>query len=160
MPAFLSQLIANWAAVFGNYSALRTAVDFAHVGGLLAGGGCAVAADRATLIAARQEAQVRTQQLRALHGVHRVVLVALVFVVLSGVLLLASDLQTYIASDIFWLKMGLVALLLMNGGLLLRFERGAEQGLERAWRGLCYASIASLALWFLTTLAGVALTNI
>ena len=160
MPAFLSQLVASWAAVFGNHAALRTAVDFAHVGGLLAGGGCAVAADRATLIASRQDAHIRDLQLRALHNVHRLVLVALVFVVASGVLLFASDLQTFVASDVFWVKLGLVALLLANGGLLVRLERRVERGNQSAWRGLRYASVASLTLWFLTTLAGVALTNI
>ncbi len=160
MPAFLTHWISTWAAVFGDSSMLRTAVDFAHVGGLLAGGGCAVAADRATLIASRQDGPLRQHQLRALRGVHRLVLVALAFVVASGVLLFASDFNTFVVSYVFWLKMGLVVLLLANGGLLLRLERRAERGIEQAWTGLRYASIASLTLWFLTTLAGVALTNI
>jgi hypothetical protein len=160
MLAYLSQLAASWAAVFGNHAALRTAVDFAHVGGLLAGGGCAVAADRATLSAARQDAHVRALQLRALRNIHRLVLVALAFVVASGILLFASDLQTFLASKVFYLKITLVILLLANGALLLRLEKRAEQDVERPWTGLRLASIASLTLWFLTTLAGVALTNI
>ena len=78
----------------------------------------------------------------------------------SGVLLFASDLDTFLYSKIFWIKMGLVALLLVNGGLVLRAERQAERGDDQAWSRLAWTSGISLALWLLTTLAGAALPNI
>lgn len=160
MLAGLLRLIASWAALFGDHAALRTAVDFAHVGGLVAGGGCAIAADRSTLIASREDPGTRAAHLRDLRPVHRIVVIALVFVVASGVLLFASDLHTFLSSTIFWVKLALVTLLLANGAWLLRLESRAEQGAEGAWAGLRLAAIVSLTLWLLTTLAGVALTNI
>ncbi|HEY7790215.1 MAG TPA: hypothetical protein VIC33_06880 [Vicinamibacterales bacterium] len=156
----LSQLIAAWAALFGSHAVLRTAVDFAHIGGLVTGGGCAIAADRATLMAARQAPEVRSAQLSSLRQTHRIVLIALAFVAASGVLLFASDVDTFLPSRMFWLKLGLVALLLANGAWLLRLETRAQKGGDGAWTALRCATIASLSLWLLTTLAGVALTNI
>jgi len=51
--------------------------------------------------------------------------------------------------------MGLMGLLLVNGGLLRRAEHRARRGASAAWEALRTASFASLALWFLITLAGV-----
>ena len=56
--------------------------------------------------------------------------------------------------------MALMALLLVNGVLLLRGERRAARGQIDAWPRLHHTAIASLVLWFLTTLAGAALPNI
>jgi len=79
---------------------------------------------------------------------------------MSGVLLFGADVETFLYSRIFWLKMGLMVLLLINGLLLLRGERQAQRGEPDAWARLHYTAVASLVLWFLTTLAGVALPNI
>ncbi len=156
----LSHLVELWASVYANHAALRTAVEFVHIGGLVGGGGCAVAADRATLLAIRQPPAARAAHLRGLSSVHRVVVAGLAAVALSGVLLFTSDLDTFLYSKIFWLKMGLIVLLLANGALLLRAEHRAEQGDERAWSRLAWTSGVSLALWFLITLAGATLPNI
>lgn len=156
----LSHLVEIWASVYANHAALRTAVEFVHVGGLVGGGGCAIASDRATFVALGQPLPSRGAHLRALSNVHRIVVIGLIAAVASGVLLFASDLDTFLYSTIFWLKIGLVALLLVNGALLVRAERQAEQGDESAWSRLAWASGVSVALWFLTTLAGTALTNI
>jgi hypothetical protein len=43
----LTDLIESWNALYANHAALRTAIEFAHIGGLVAGGGCAIAADLA-----------------------------------------------------------------------------------------------------------------
>jgi hypothetical protein len=155
----LTSVIVSWASFYANHAGVRTAVGFAHVGGLIAGGGCAIAADRATLIASRQDEGARTAHLRSFSGVHRVVTMGLVLIVVSGLLLLASDLDTLLYSKVFWTKMGLMALLLVNGGLLRRAEHRARNGTGAAWNTLRTRSLASLALWLLTTLAGVALPN-
>jgi hypothetical protein len=42
--------------------------------------------------------------------------------------LLAADLETYLASRIFWSKMALVGALLVNGAFLVRVERLALSG--------------------------------
>ena len=53
MTNLLARSVEWWTAVYSNHAVLRTAVTFAHVGGLVGGGGCAIAADRATLMLAR-----------------------------------------------------------------------------------------------------------
>jgi hypothetical protein len=79
---------------------------------------------------------------------------------LSGMLLFAADIETYWYSRIFWLKMGLIVLLLINGWLLLHGERLVTRGEAHGWARLHHTATASLVLWFLTTLAGAALPNI
>lgn len=131
-----------------------------HVGGLLAGGGCAITADLATIRAAREGAAARVTQLHVLQRTHRLVVSGLGALVFSGLLQFTADLETFLHSRVFWLKMGLFVLLLANGGLLLRGERQVTRGEPNAWTRLRYAAAASLVLWFLTTLAGAALPNI
>jgi hypothetical protein len=135
-------------------------VGFAHVAGLLAAGGSAIAADRATLVAWRRDAASRVAQARELDGTHRLVVIGLIIVSASGLLLLAADWDTYLHSWVFWTKMGFVALLLANGGLLVHAGRRAQTGHQRAWTRLGYGSMMSLLLWFLTTLLGAALPNV
>jgi hypothetical protein len=159
MLEWLSSAAAPWASLYSNHAALRTAVVFAHIGGLVGAGGCAIAADRATLLALRRHEAERRHQVEALAGTHRVVIAGLVLIVVSGALLFAADVQTFLFSRIFWLKMTLILLLLVNGGLLTAAERRANRGDEDAWGRLRGTAVASLLLWFLITFAGVALTN-
>ena len=160
MRELISGTLATWASFFANHPMVRTLIGFIHVGGLLAGGGCAVYADRAVLAASRLGQADRAAQLQALKSTHRVVTGGLAFIIVSGLLLFASDSDTYLYSKLFWTKMGLTALLLANGGLLIRAERRAENGDARGWPGLVMTSVTSLVLWFLTTLAGSGLLNI
>jgi hypothetical protein len=155
----LQHALGLWASVFSNHASLRTAIDFLHVGGLLGGGGCAVAADRTAIRAARHT-RPPFQALDSFQHTHRFVLAGLVAMVASGVLLAAADADTFIHSRVFWVKMGLFALLLVNGRQLLRAERASRAGDARAVRRLGAFAVASLTLWFLTTLAGTALTNL
>lgn len=145
-----------WSEFYSNSAMWRTGVLYAHMGGLLLGGGCAVAADRLTLLAAPDDAH----QLKAVAGVHRVVLAGLGAMVVSGVLMLAANLDTYIVSRFFWIKMGLVALLLINGARLARAGQAARAGAGPGWGRLRSASIVSLVLWFLTALFGAILPNV
>jgi len=62
--------------------------------------------------------------------------------------------DTYLNSWLFWTKMALVVLLLINGAVLWRAERRAS------WGTLRWTALASLTLWFLTTLIGTGLLNI
>jgi len=160
MPAWLGHWITDWTTLYSNSAMLRTGVGFAHVAGLLAAGGSAIAADRATLVAWRRDAESRQAHARVLHGTHRMVVIGLIVVSASGALLLAADLDTYLHSWVFWTKMGLVALLLVNGTVLVHAGRRAQTGHQRAWTRLGYGSITSLVLWFATTLLGAALPNV
>lgn len=157
---WFTHAIAAWSSLYSNSAVLRTGVGFAHVAGLLAGGGSAIVADRATLAAWRRDADSRVAQARALHGTHRIVIAGLLIVSLSGVLLLGADLDTYLHSVVFWIKMAFVALLIANGGVLVRAGRRAQAGDAGAWPALRYGAIASLSLWFVITLLGAALPNV
>ena len=57
----------------------------------------------------------------------------------------------------FWIKMGLVVALFINGSILVRTALRAEAGDAAARAGLRRASVASIILWFATTLVGAIL---
>jgi hypothetical protein len=156
----LNAWIEAWSALYSNHAALRTAIEFAHVGGLVAGGGSALAADLATVRSARAAESTRAIELQLLRRTHPVVITGLVAVIVSGVFLFAADVDTYLYSRVYWIKMGLVLLLLINGVLLSHGERRAARGDAGAWTQLHYTALASLVLWLATTLAGAALPNI
>jgi hypothetical protein len=160
LPAPLASLVSQWAALYSAHAVLRTAVIFAHIGALVGAGGCAIAADRATLLASRSHEAEQRAHVEAIAGTHRVVIAGLVIIVISGLLMLAADLDTFLSSRVFWIKMGLILLLLINGLVLTAAERRAGSGDQQAWGRLRATAVVSLGLWFLITFAGVGLTNV
>jgi hypothetical protein len=159
LQAFVSKALETWASFYADFGYVRTAVGFLHVGGLVLGGGCAIAADRMTLIGARRKPAERHALLQDLRRTHRVVLAGLACVIVSGFLLFAADMGTFLNSKLFWIKMGLFVLLIVNGLLLLRAENAAAQNEVRGWSRLATTSMVSIALWFVITLLGAALPN-
>ena len=159
MQEFIQGFLVNWASFYSNHAAMRTLIGFLHIGGLVIGGGLAISADRLTLRAARRGAAERAAQLGALRDTHRTVLFSLAAVTVSGLLLFAADSDNFLHSILFWVKMGLVAALMLNGFLLMRAERKAETDAVNGWKWLTIASTISVALWMLTTLAGAGLPN-
>jgi uncharacterized membrane protein len=165
MVQTLAHAFAPWQSLYSDSKTVASVVTSVHLTGLLFGGGLAVAADRATLRAARREPSDRRRTLAELHSVHRPVLLALAVLFLSGVALAAADVETFAASPIFVLKLGLVALLLANGAVLERTERalrltaGGPRREARLWRRLRMTAYLSLALWTSTVLAGTVLMN-
>lgn len=159
----LIRLAEPWARLYGNTPALQAGTTFAHFGGLLLGGGFAIAADSATLRAARGREPKRRRQLAYIRGVHRVVLAGLVTTLASGLLMFAADAESLAVSPVFWIKMSVIALLLGNGGVLAFTESGLRSGRvdgERGWRRMRTAAICSVALWFAAVLAGTLLVNV
>ena len=152
------ELIETWSSVYSNSPALRSAIGFAHIGGLLSGGGCAVAADLATMRAFRRGRAAIAHEAARLRDVHRVVIASLVFVVASGVLLMFADIDAYLVSTTFWIKMAAVVALVINGAWLMRAGERAAQHDEV--HHLQLASVASLVLWAGTTLLGATLPNV
>ena len=150
----------HWAALFANQPVLRTTVDFFHIGGLVAAAGCALTADLATISAATRTDDLRKAQLDVLKRTHPIVVTGLILLSVSGLLLFAADVGTYLHSTIFWLKLGLIALLVVNGSLMLAAARRAARGHTGSWRHLHTLAVMSLLLWGLTTLAGAALPNL
>ena len=158
----LTTMVAPWASFYSDHATVRTGVTFVHVGGLLVSGGLALASDRTILRTGRASEGERHLRLRDLATTHRPVVAGLGMVMLSGVLLFLADLETYLTSWVFWTKMGLVALLLGNGLLLLRSEQALERNpdLEGGWGHLRRRAAASVSLWLLISLIGTALVNL
>jgi hypothetical protein len=161
-PEFLVSLLQPWNDFYSHSKTAATIVVFLHVGGLLLAGGFAIAADRATIRSMGTSASARAAQLKELGATHRLVITGLTVVVLSGLALLTSDIETFWGSWIYWLKMALVAVLLLNGYRMTRIEKALEidpSETSSSWTALHRTAVASLALWFATTFVGVALAN-
>jgi hypothetical protein len=157
-----------WAAIYGDSRVLSSTVTFAHVAGLLFGGGLAIASDRATLRALKGSEDDRSRVLSDLASSHRWVLTALAVIFVSGLGLALSDVKTFATSPVYWTKMGLVVLLLLNGAALQRTERQlraavlrdqAAPDVRRHWSRLRLTAIASMTLWTSIVLAGVILVE-
>jgi len=157
----LARLAEPWNSLYSDSKAVASAVLFLHLVPLLLAGGAAITADRATLRAARGSADDRARQLRDLARVHAAVLVGLALSFVSGVLLFLSDVDEFLGSPVFWAKLGLVALLLLNGFMMTRTEKALGSGGNETalWARLRTISVLSLVLWTATTLVGVVLTN-
>lgn len=177
LVASLARILSPWQSLYSDSKALSTTVVAVHTVALLFGGGLAIAADRTTLrmLRARGRGPDAITEERRLLGelgaVHRPVVIALALLVISGVLLAAADVKTYALSWVFWLKLALFVLLLVNGAVLERAESGlrgaATSGgavrtanVAARWQRLRVATWASLVLWTATTVVGVALTSV
>jgi len=143
-------------------------VTFFHLAGLLFAGGIAVASVRATFRALRGTDEDRARLLVDLGNAHAWVLAGLSVIFVSGLMLALSDVKTFGPSPIYWTKMSLVVLLLINGSLLQRTERKLRTGSlltqstaprQRLWSRLRFAAATSMALWTAIVLAGVILVQ-
>lgn len=159
----LTRALEPWAHLYADSKIVAMVVTFGHIASLLMAGGLAIATDRSTLRALRLAASERGRHLDELAGVHRLVVGGLALSVVTGLLLFASDVETFIGSWIFWAKMALVIVLLVNGYLMTRAERavrGDSAGSSPSWAHLRRTALVSVGLWYVITLAGVALANI
>ena len=154
----LSHIAEPWASLFNGSRVVSSGIMFAHLSGLVLGGGGAVAADRASLRAVKASETQRASHLTELGLVHRVVMWGLSVTFVSGLLLAAADIETYATLPTFWIKMSLIALLLGNGYWMQRSERALAEGTP-SWRRLHIAAVASLVLWFAVLLASTFLTS-
>ena len=157
----LARLAEPWNNLYSDSKAIASAVLFFHLLPLLVAGGAAVTLDRAALRASRAGADDRSRHLGELARTHPVVLGGLALSFASGVLLFLSDVDEFLATPVFWVKLVLIGLLLLNGFMMNRTERalGAARDDVTLWARLRTISVLSLILWMATTLAGVVLTN-
>ena len=155
----LARLAEPWTSLYSDSKVVSATVVFLHLVPLLLAGGAALTADRATLRASRGSVGDRSRQLGELARVHAGVWGGLALSFASGVLLFLTDVDEFLDSPLFWLKLGLVGLLLLNGFMMNRTERALAGGGNETtlWARLRTISILSLILWIATTLAGVVL---
>ena len=157
----IAAVSAPWAHLYQNSKVLESGVMFGHFGALLISGGIAIATDRATLRNRAADPESRKRHIEELGSVHLPVLIGLAIVFISGFALFAADVETYATSWTFWVKMGLIALLIGNALWMQGAERRLVKNVRdsRAWRVLKVTSASSLALWMAVTLAGIVLVN-
>ena len=157
-----------WADLFSDSRAVSSAVTFFHLGGLLFAGGLAVSSDRATFRALRGTEEDKSRLLIELGNAHAWVLAGLSVIFASGLLLALSDVKTFGYSPVYWTKMSLVVLLLLNGAVLQRTEQKLRAGSlliqstaprQRLWSRLRFAAATSMVLWTSIVLAGVILVE-
>ncbi len=153
----IASLTQPWADLYGGSSLLQGLVTFLHIGGVVVAGGLALATDRATFRVLAKPAEIRREHISELGAVHGPVLWGIGVVLVSGAALMFADVETFLSSWLFWLKMGLLAILLVNGLTL----KGAEKRLARdpgsagGWKRLRWAAGRSVALWTIVLLLGV-----
>jgi hypothetical protein len=157
----LSAAAAPFAHLYNSSKWLSNGTTYVHLAAMLGAGGLALGADRHVLNLSAADPEGVRRHLGDAQGVHRLVVAGLALAALTGVMMFASDVETFAASPWYWGKLGSVALLAMNGTRLL----GAERRLRvdptdaRAFRAMRAASIASVVLWFAVTLVGTLLTT-
>lgn len=149
MIATLAQALASWNSYYGNHQALSVTIRYVHLAALLVGGGTALALDREIFGLRRSTSQVRDATIARLNRAHALVIASIVFIVASGFLMAGADVETYLVSPTFWIKMALVAILLVNGAVLARAGRTSATGS----RCLTVASVVSAILWLVIVYA-------
>jgi hypothetical protein len=155
----LREVADTWSSLYSNSPALRSVVSFLHVGGLVSGGGYAIATDLGTLKAIRLGRGTLALELDRLGAAHRIVIGSLAVVLASGLLLMLADLDAYLESTAFWIKMALIVCLAINGAAMIRAGASAKRDDARVVARLRFVAIASLALWMATTFMGAVLPN-
>lgn len=159
MIGVLTSAVAGWAHLYNNTTVLSVAVTYTHFAGMLVGGGSAVVADRDAFHWPPESLAAPPAVRQNLARVHTWVVGGLLVMFASGLLMMLADLDTYLTSTTFWIKMGLVALLVGNGYGRLRAEAALDRGTPAAWTWLRRTSAASLVLWFAILLASAILTT-
>ena len=159
IAATIANLAEPWKKLSDHNKAVSAGTLFFHLLPLIIAGGVAFAADRATLRAVRADASDRARQLRELARTHSFVVGGLTLSFISGILLFLADVESFWPSPFFWIKLACVALLLLNGFIMLRTEKALARDEQSTalWGRLRTLAITSGILWIATTLAGVVL---
>jgi uncharacterized membrane protein len=155
----LTNLAEPWAKIYSHSKVVSATVTFLHLAPLIFGAGAAFITDRATLRASRLDSGEKERHLIELSRIHGLVLMGLGLSIVSGVLMFLSDVETFLPSIFYWVKIALVVLLLINGFVMTRTEKALarQPDDERLWGHLRTIAILSAILWLATTLAGVVL---
>lgn len=161
-PEAVVSALQPWADVYAESRWLPLVLLTAHVLSLVAAAGVALAVDRRVLRVATasvdRAAPSSAALLDELTDAHPLVMRALAITLVSGAAMATADLGTYASSAVFWSKMGLVALLLVNGQLMRRAERqlAADSTVPPSLRS---AALRSVLLWGGIIVLGVVVSN-
>lgn len=155
-----------WRRAFSTSVVISTGVLFTHVASLVFAGGLSFAADRPSLLSVARSSPEAEHELAARLANRQFAIRALVAVALSGLLLFLSDVNSFVHLETFWLKMGLVVLVITNSLLAQRLDRRTysagpvtvRRNAQRMARSRVHARV-SMVLWLLTILAGTAIIS-
>lgn len=164
MLEWLTGITGPWNKLYSDNQAVSTAVIYLHLAAIMVAGSAALSADR-RMLRSRKNPALRAGYLEEAPSTHRIVIGALAFAFIAGVLMFLGDVEALAGSGLFWTKLTLVALLLTNGFVITRIEKrlrsGWNAGTDQAdWGPLLATARISQILWFATLLAGIALRNI
>ncbi len=162
IPKALIDLTAPWGDFMKHSKLAKTIVIFLHIAPIVVGGGIAIGLDRLTLRLSKGEDADRGRHLAELAKTHGIVIASLAVSIISGLLLVAAEIDNFPTSWIFWLKMAFLAVLLVNGARMRSSEQklaGAGATSAEDWASLHTASLASITLWLTVTFLGVALSK-
>jgi len=157
--AALARWAEPWRHAFNTSVVVSTSALFAHVTSFVCAGGLSFAADRASLLRSRSEAEeLFDAHTRANH--RRLATRALIAVVATGIVLFLSDVETFVGLRTFLLKVGLVVMLLVNSALAKRCDDRLCDHAAPSAKGTSHHRLharVSIVLWLLTLLCGTAL---
>lgn len=166
----LVKLVEPWQSLYAGNSAVSTAVLFVHLSAMVTAAGLAVANDRAIIRTSASDGDGRERRLTDFAASHRTVLSALSVSFVSGILLFLADLEAFVVMPLFWVKLSLILLLMVNASFMVRREQQLRQltavpipstpaVISRSWSRMRGHAMASLTLWFAIVLAGTAMTS-
>lgn len=156
------ELARPWAKFYSRSDVAQAVLLFAHLAGMLWGGGLALSADRSVWKLRRASAEERARLLSEIARLHAPIITGIIISAISGVLMFTADLETYATAPAYWRKMVFFAFLLINGRWLQVQERrlqGTPATIPAKWNVLTIASTFSMILWFAVMLGGVLLMN-
>ncbi len=153
----LVSLCEPFAKVYNHSKVLSIGTTYLHLASMLGAGGLAISADKASFTLPTGDASDVARHVTSQQALHRWVIGGLVLSVISGVMMFASDVETFYNSWLYWSKMGGVGLLLGNGLLLQRAEKAlsSDPADAAALGRLRQSASLSLVLWFVVALLGV-----
>lgn len=111
--------VDRWAVLYADTPVASTTIVASHVLAMFVGGGVALATDLALWHGAG-EGLVQWRRVR------RIVDLAVGVVFVTGVVLFLTDVATFIASPVYWIKMAAFALLVANGLRFAALDRAAS----------------------------------
>src|SRR5689334_12003368 len=123
--AIVSNAASAWSTLYSDHESISVSIKYLHIAATMVGGGLAISLDRQMFTAVRAAGEARAVALEKLRGAHRTVIPALVVATISGLLMMAADLNTFLTSSLFWVKIAFFAALLINGGILQFAENAA-----------------------------------
>jgi uncharacterized membrane protein len=163
--AAVDALAQPWQKLYAHSTVVATLVLFGHAAGLLVAGALTLSTEANALRLEPSDDDARRRYFRNVTPARGSIALALAVAMLSGVLLFLTDLEAFAVSTIFWTKMGLVALLLMNAVVASRLDarllRASDDASaeEHLWRRRRASARASAVLWFALVLWGSALAS-